>query len=34
MSNDGNDALKKFQEKNGGIGLVLMDLHMPNCDGF
>ena len=31
---DGNKVVEAYKAKNGNITLLLMDLHMPNCDGF
>lgn len=34
MAEDGEQALDKFREYQADIGAVLLDLHMPNMDGF
>jgi CheY-like chemotaxis protein len=34
QANDGLEAVKAYQESSGKIDLVLMDLAMPNMDGF
>uniref|UniRef100_A0A7S3IBN2 Response regulatory domain-containing protein n=1 Tax=Anophryoides haemophila TaxID=46462 RepID=A0A7S3IBN2_9CILI len=31
---NGNQIVDAFKAKNGNCTIVLMDLHMPECDGF
>lgn len=34
VHDDGLQVFDAYKAKNGGVFLVLMDLHMPNCDGY
>jgi CheY-like chemotaxis protein len=31
---DGNKAVDQYKAKDGKIDLILMDIHMPDCDGY
>ncbi|KRX00163.1 CheY-like superfamily [Pseudocohnilembus persalinus] len=31
---DGNEVFEAWKNKQGQCSIVLMDIHMPNCDGY